>query len=66
VRHTAWNECQFAGRSRQQLVLHLERQLAVEDVERLVEVVHVQGRAGKVGAGVDLDDRALSVGLLAS
>jgi hypothetical protein len=46
------------------LVLDLKDQLAFEHVERLVEVVRVQGRAGAVRAHDVLHHRDVTSGLL--
>src|SRR4051794_12503110 len=57
-------ECQRAGAAGHELVADLEGQLAVEDVERLGEGVHVQRRAGPAGGHRDLDDADAVLALL--
>ncbi|HEX5191760.1 MAG TPA: hypothetical protein VFW09_03095 [Solirubrobacteraceae bacterium] len=48
------------------VVVDLEGQFTVEDVERLVEGVRVQGRAGGAGGHRLLDDRDRAAALLAA
>ena len=64
VRNAALCEHEIAGTGREQLVPHLEGQLSLQDAERLVEVVDVQGRAGAAGGPRRLDDGDAASSLL--
>jgi hypothetical protein len=64
--HIARRERELARALGDELVLDLEDQLAFEHVERLVEVVRVQGRAGGLRGDHDLGHREVTARLLAA
>jgi len=65
VGDVARGEREFAGALGAQPVLDLEDQLALEHVERLVEVVRVQGRTCASGGNHHLHHRDMTGRLLA-
>jgi hypothetical protein len=66
MRHPARREGELASPRGDQLIRDLEGQFAFDDVEGLVEVVSVQGRALGIGRHDVVHDRHLCVGLLAA
>src|SRR3954452_12461025 len=66
VSDIARSERELAGAPGEPLAVDLEDELAFEHVERLVEVVHVQGRAGAARADDVLHHRDVATGLLAA
>jgi hypothetical protein len=61
VRRPARGECQPAHADVHQPVPELERELALDDEERLVEVVHMQRRARGTGGHHAFDDADTAV-----
>jgi hypothetical protein len=66
VGNAARSEGELAGLAGEQLVAQLERELAFEHVERLIEPVMMKRRSLAFRGRPDLDHGYLSVGLLAS